>query len=258
VQISLASAWRPRGELNRFLRLLPRLEQVYPVMSISLPPDASPAVVQPLRSLPAVHLVETEDWSWGRHLALFDALDVGLEHIHYIDFDRLLRWVETRPEEWLESVQKIQHVDCLIMGRTAATYATHPQALVKTEAISNAVVSHLVGLKVDVSAGSKGFSREATEHLRKYSRPGRALGMDGEWPVLLMRGGFQINYSEVEGLDWESADRYQERSAGSAGQKLAAQAYDSDPASWAHRVSVAQEIIESAMEAAVRSLPEKS
>jgi hypothetical protein len=258
VQISLASAWRPRGELNRFLRLLSRLEQVYPVLSITLPPDVSPAVVQPLRSLQAVRLVGTKDWSWGRHLALFDALDSGLDHIHYIDFDRLLRWVETRPQEWLESVEKIRHVDCLIMGRTAAAYSTHPQALVKTEAISNAVVSHLVGLQVDVSAGSKGFSRAAAEHLRKYSRPGRALGTDGEWPVLLMRGGFQIHYTEVEGMDWESADRYQDRSAGITGQKLAAQAYDGDPASWAHRVSVAQEIIESAMDAAVRPLTEKS
>ncbi len=39
----------------------------------------------------------------------------------------VLRWMETRPGEWRETVEKIQSCDCLIVGRTQAAYATHPQ-----------------------------------------------------------------------------------------------------------------------------------
>jgi len=78
-------------------------------------------------------------------MALKIALQSPVAHIHYADMDRLLRWVETRPEEWREATLRIADGDYLVMGRSAAAYATHPQALVKTEEISNHLISRLVG-----------------------------------------------------------------------------------------------------------------
>ncbi len=244
--LSLASAWRPRGELKRFLNHLKQLNQVYSSIAISLPPDADGEIARELQ-LQNICVVVTRDWSHGRHAALQKASETNAEHIHYCDFDRLLHWVETRPDEWREAVAKIPATDCLIVGRTERAYRTHPLALVQTEAISNAVASHLLGRTMDVSAGSKAFSRRAAEYLMKHSPPGHALGTDSEWTLLLQRAGFRIDYIEADGLEWESADHFSDQVADENAQQRAAEVYDADPKHWAQRVQVAMEIVEMAL-----------
>jgi hypothetical protein len=247
--VVLASAWRPRGEMPRFQRLLPDLLCTYSGQAISLPPDAESEVLEILHTFPGIEVVVTPDWSGGRHLALQASLKFEATHVHYADFDRLLRWIETRPEEWQEIITDLQQVDCLVIGRTEAAYRTHPRALIETEAISNLVTSYLLGQAMDVSAGSKGFSRRAVEFLMEHCEPGRALGADADWLVTLHKGGFAVDYRVVDGLDWESADRFQTQAADGHYQKQAAEAYDRDPEHWAHRVRVALEIVESGIQA---------
>lgn len=268
--VSLAATWNPRGELPRLRRLLPLFEEAYAGVVVCFPPVADPPSVQEAReAIPGLgdvsfsHLpwrwVESPDWAWGRYLALKTALDeIPASHVQYADMDRLLRWMETRPEEWRETVDKIHHCDCLIVGRTQAAYATHPQSMVQTEAISNRVISSLLGQPLDVSAGSKGFSRAAADFIITNSAPGRALGTDGEWPILAQRGGFQIATVEVDGLDWESADRYQELAADPQWQRQLAAVIDTDPRSWAWRVEVANEIVDAGLDAHQRYIKEST
>ncbi|MBN1966397.1 MAG: hypothetical protein JW910_17235, partial [Anaerolineae bacterium] len=237
------------GELARFTALHSVLSNVYTGLAISLPPEADEALARDLAALPGVTVLVTADWSHGRHEALRAALAFEMGHVHSADFDRLLRWVETRPDEWRATVAAMLRADCLVVGRTPRAYATHPQALVQTEAISNAVFSHLLGQPLDLSAGSKGFSRAAAEVILRHSEPGCALGMDAAWPVLLQRAGFRIEAVLVEGLDWESADRWLDRAADDDAQRQAAETYDADPAHWARRVAVALEIVQSGLAA---------
>jgi hypothetical protein len=61
---------------------------------------------------------------------------------------------------------------------------------------------------MDVSAGSKSFSRPAAEHLVKHSQPDNSIGTDAEWSILLKQAGFRLEYIQVNGLDWESADQF--------------------------------------------------
>jgi hypothetical protein len=258
--IALAATWNPRGELGRFEQLLPILEELYAHMVISFPPIADDQVVRlftegKFSARRNITMVQNQIWSWGRYMALHRALQTSASHFHYADMDRLLRWVETRPAEWRDAVAQIEAGDYLIMGRSATAYATHPQALVKTEAISNRLISQLVGQALDVSAGSKGFSRRAAQFLVDQTQPGRALGADGAWTVLLHRAGFRLDYLEVDGLDWETADRYQTRSASAGQQQALAQAYDKDSAHWAMRVEVALEIVQAGLDAAAQNLP---
>lgn len=253
--IVLATAWHPRGELDRFLKLLSILQEAYIGMAISLPPGIEDSFVQQIESLDSVEVVLTPDWSWGRYLALQWAMQFPGTHVQYADFDRLLRWIETRREEWQEILQVIQGHDCLIIGRTPDSYQTHPQALVNTEAISNQVISYLLGQSLDISAGSKGFSRQAGEFILENCEPGHALGADAEWPLVLKKGGFQVHTIMVEGLDWESADRYRQEAADAQSQKDAAAAYDADPQNWARRVAVAEEIIRLGLETVDRVIP---
>jgi len=259
LRVALAVTWNPRGEMPRFERLLPELLQVYSSLAISFPPLADPQVTQAFTSGPYagrsdLRMYLNPDWAGGRYMALQTALELGADFIHYADMDRLLRWVETRPDEWRQEVQALQASDCLVMGRNEAAYQTHPRCLTQTEAISNRVVSHLLGQEMDVSAGSKGFSRRAAEYLVAHTQPRRALGTDAEWPILLQRAGYRVGYRAVDGLDWESADRFQEQAAGSADQRRAAERVDADPHSWEWRVQVAAEIVEAALETAGRGL----
>jgi len=259
MNVALGVTWNPRGELPRFERLLPQLEQVYSGLAVSFPPVTDAGVTRVFAEgkyagQPNLRVFVNQEWSAGRYMALRTALLFEADYIHYADMDRLLRWVETQPEEWQQSVQAIQLTDCLVMGRSEAAYHTHPKSLVQTEAISNRVVSQFLGLEMDVSAGSKGFSRLAAEFLAANTRPSRALGTDAEWPILLKRAGFRVDYLVVNGLDWESADRYQEQAADPEGQRSAAEQVDTDPQNWAWRVQVAHEIVEVALEAAHREI----
>lgn len=251
--VALASAWRPRGELPRFLNLLPQLEQVYRGIVISVPPEAAGSDdVRNLELPPGVFVAVTADWSHGRHAALSRALETNATHIHYADFDRILHWVETRAQEWRETVAAIETSDCLIIGRTAQAFQTHPQVLQQTEKIINSVLSHLLGKPLDLGAGSRGFSRRAAQFLMANSPPGRALGTDAEWPVLLHRAGFALDHIEVDGLDWESADHRQQRVADAEEQRHTAEMYDADPKRWARRVQIAQEIVHAGLDAMQR------
>ena len=170
MSIALAAAWYPRGELPRFWRLLPVLQQVYDFIVIYLSQNSDPEVRQALTNgeLPERYgllVISSEDWRSGRTVVLQAALQTPASHIHYVDMDRLLRWVETRQQEWQQTMQRLEGCDCLVMGRTAAAYSTHPQALLQTEAVSNLVVSHWLDQAMDVSGGSKGLSRRAAELL---------------------------------------------------------------------------------------------
>jgi hypothetical protein len=254
--VALASPWNPRGELTRFQRLHPLLQSVYSDMIITLPPQADEEAVKTLESLPHVRAVVTTEWQHGRYLSLKTALETGADHIHYADFDRLLRWVETRPDEWRQTAQVVVLSDCLVIGRTQRAWDTHPHALRETEAVSNGVFSHLLGIPLDLSAGSKGFSRAAAQVLVANTRPDRPMGADSEWIVLLHRAGFAIETVQVNGLDWESADRYRSTAADGHAQREAAAQYDLDPQHWAMRVAVAAEIVEAGLDALRRELVE--
>lgn len=241
----LAATWQPRGEMPRLLHFQNDLRRLYNGGAvIILPLEAARHDVFELNGIPGVRArMVRDDWSTGRHDALHEAVSAGADWIHYCDLDRWLRWVETRPDELARAVALLPTADCLLTSRSAAAFATHPLALQKTETLANEIFSHLLGRQVDLSPGSRGFSRRAAEFLLRHSPPGRAMGVDAEWLALLHRGGFTFAEMTVEGLDWESADQYQPTAADVARQRLVAAEYDSAAANWSHRVDVALEIV---------------
>ena len=50
MKVTLAAAWHPRGELERFLKLAPILREVYQHLVISVPPSAGPELERAVRS----------------------------------------------------------------------------------------------------------------------------------------------------------------------------------------------------------------
>jgi hypothetical protein len=170
--------------------------------------------------------------------------------------DRLIRWVETRPDEWRQTLERIPACDCLIIGRTEAAWATHPQVMIQVEKIINTTFSYMLGQEYDFGAGSKSFSRRAAAYILANSQPENALGTDTEWPILLHRGGFNLDSVVVDGLDWEIADQYQEEAADESRQRALAQAYDANVKHWTYRVSSTVEVVEAGLDALQRPLVE--
>lgn len=250
----LACTWQPRGELSRLQRLLPQLRQAYSGMAFALPPEADSQLLLLMESLVGRTVIVPGDWSHGRHAALQKALEHAGEAIHYADLDRLLHWVEAWPEEWQEVLTVIPRTDCLLLGRTARAWGTHPLAMQETERSINDTFSHLLGRPVDLGAGSRGFSRAAAMFLLTNSPPGNAPGTDAEWPVLLQRAGFAIDYRAVEGLEWESADQPWGRPADDETRRRVAAAYDQDLGHWLQRTKLALEIIQAGVAATRRQL----
>lgn len=253
MMITLTTTWNPRGELPRLQRFFPKVKEVYNHFVVVLPPEVEPALVAEVESLGMIAVIP-KDWSAGRYLALHTALETEDDIIHYVDLDRLLRWIETRENEWRWSVGLLGDADCICFGRTPAAYASHPRALIDTEVTSNRVISHLIGWHLDVSAGSKGFTRQAALFLDAHTQPGAPMGLDAAWLVLLNRAGYRIKYVEVDGLDWESADQYRLDAADAETQLQAATEYDADPSNWDLRVKVADEVVKTGLSSANQEL----
>jgi hypothetical protein len=240
--------------MTRLERILPTLRGVYAGLTVVVPPHTTPDVVDCLREWFGAGLVVSGEWAHGRDLALAHALDFDGEFVQYVDMDRLIRWVETRPEEWQRVAAEIPAHECLVIGRTEAAWETHPRALRETERVTSHVFSALLGQALDLSAGAKGFSRAAAAWIVRNSVPGRALGKDSEWVILAHRGGFRVSQVLVEGLDWEIPDRYQERAADGDRMSRVREEYDANVESWRMRVGVAREIAEAGVEALTRPL----
>jgi len=253
ISIYLATTWYPRGELPRFSRFLPILEDVYAGIVISLIPSDDQDAMQQFKSgqfssNSKVTLFVNEDRQRGRYMAIKKALDTPADFIHYADMDRLLHWVETRPEELKQAVGEIMKSDCIIFGRTQAAYRTHPQALITTERISNRIVSDILKIEMDVSAGSKSFSRTAAQHIIDNCQTDNSIGTDAEWPICIKQAGFILEYIQVEGLEWESADQFLSRAATADERAQSAREYDADPKHWSRRIEIADEIIQTAID----------
>ncbi len=254
MSVVLATTYHPRGEINRLRRLYPLLQAIYTDIAISMPPHAHSEDVEAVKALPNVRAFVNTEWPQGRYMALKKSLETDASHVHYADMDRLLRWVEIAPDELRQTAERIEQSDCLVIGRTEQAWDTHPQALRQTEKISNSVFSALLGQELDLSAGSKAFSRRAVEFLMVNSLPARAMGADSEWIVVLHRAGFKVESLLVNGLDWETADRYSDQAADAETQRRAAEIYDTDAQHWAMRVGVALEIVQSGLDAMRREL----
>jgi hypothetical protein len=250
--------WLPRGEQERLRRFYPALRALYGSIVLSVPPDADPAALDVLKGLPDITWSDA-DWFAGRHAVMRAALETDAQYVQYADCDRIIRWIETQPDELCATVERIQTTDCLIIGRTEAGFATHPMAQQQTERLSNQVCSRMIGERLlDLSSGSKGFSRAAVEFLMRVSPFSGVMGTDSEWVILLHRAGFRLDTVEVEGLDWETADRYLPSAADAETQRRVAAEYDAKPDAWSLRVRWAQEIIDAGYAALERPLGEKT
>lgn len=247
MSVALAGTWLPRGELPRFERLHPQLMGSFQSVTLIMPPEEQ-TMAAAANQLPGVRAIASERWRVGRNESLAVALEMGATHLMYSDFDRVLRWIECYPDELEQTIERIQQSNCLVIGRTARAFETHPHSLRESEQIINDVFAHITGLRYDICVAARGLSRAAAQRVLAESRVQSALGVDGEWIYLLQRAGYNLDYVEVEGMEWETADQYLPTAADVETQRRVAEAYDAVPGNWAQRVYVARQIIAALLE----------
>jgi hypothetical protein len=168
----------------------------------------------------------------------------GTSHLQMCDFDRAIHWVANYPEELREVIAEITNYDLLVLGRTERAWATHPPYQRETEPLFNRVFALVTGLRWDVGAGSRGFSRRAAETVLEVSRE-RTVGIDAELPLLLLkRGGFRVGHRLCEGLEFETADRFRAEIESAGSYEAWEAQMSADPQRWVFRMKLAQTIAE--------------
>jgi hypothetical protein len=177
------------------------------------------------------------------------AVASGASAIEYLDMDHLIRWIETRPDEWYKVTETAAHTPFLVIGRSPQAYSTYPRAIRETERPINSILSRFLGQEMDLCVGARGMSRDVACMVQRESTSVEAFCADTEWPAIAFRRGVAITYVEADGLDWESADRYQSTAADAARQSQLAAQYDREPENWSYRVRSAEAMIRSGLAA---------
>ena len=245
----------PDGRLyTQFIRALPTLTAVFSGVAIQASAVANSQTLQLLADYGAVIQQTTADHDKGaaslgrsRRHAIALALGQDAEYIVLCDGDRALHWAEFYPDELAEIAQFITEYDFTVIGRTPRAFARHPYIQTDTERIVNRVFAQLSGLAWDITAATRGLSRDAAAWIVNKSRDD-SLGVDGSWPLLLQRqGGFKLGYAEIEGMEFETADRYQAEIAAVGGYQNWLIQLNADPQKWLHRLDLARIEIEAMM-----------
>jgi hypothetical protein len=184
----------------------------------------------------------------SRRRVLRAGLDGSTSHFHIVDMDRVLHWAANYPGELSETVAHIPERNFTIFGRTPRAFLTHPRNQIETEAIANKVFSLIYGKDVDITAASRGISSKAAEVILRYSK-GRFFDSDSEWPtILLCKSSLKIDYTEVEGLEWETRLKREEMTLPDGRRVDLKDYYEQNPESWVYRVMLAHMISRAALD----------
>ena len=131
------------------------------------------------------------------------------QRIFHIDFDRLVHWINTYPEELTNLLQKNINVEYLHIGRTTRDFNTHPKTQTETERIMNEFGSKILGLEntMDIISVCYIFTKDLGEKILKINNFTKT-GFYGSWPIYFWNFAHSKSYIEVEGHEWETPDRF--------------------------------------------------
>jgi hypothetical protein len=171
----------------------------------------------------------------ARKQAVELALGFNSPMVLYCDCDRILHWAEKFPEELADVLSQIPKHDFTVIGRTERAYQTHPRTQRDTEAIVNHLYSLITSQPWDVLAGTRGLSIPAAQAIIEGCTD-EEITVDISWPLhLIADGRFSLGYIDVEGMEFETPDRYPQEIADAGGLSAWMDRIDSDPEVWLHR-----------------------
>lgn len=236
-------------------RVLPALLRAFSSVTVLITPqtvDAGEAALtrggaRVQRAAPGLPIGHLHLGLW-RRLALAAAIDGsdGAGQVVFCDLDRALHWAEQFPEELAAAIAFAVDYDCVVFGRTARAFATHPRAQRDTEALANHGFALASGLPWDVMTAARGLS-PAAARLIVDRCDDDTVGSDCSWPLLCRRAGMRLGYLETEGMEFETLDRFGDELEALGGGPAWLDRFDADPRQWALRLGLARAEVESAI-----------
>ncbi|MHA1274876.1 MAG: hypothetical protein ACTSQP_12155 [Promethearchaeota archaeon] len=133
------------------------------------------------------------------------------KRILYVDFDRLIHWINNYPDELIETLKKAMEVDLLHIGRSKRAFSTHPNTQQKTERIINSLCSKALNFTEsrDIISVCYSFTPHLADRLLDYNYK-TEMGFYCLWPIILWINANNKLYIEVEGQEWETPDRFED------------------------------------------------
>lgn len=164
-----------------------------------------------------------------RRQALALALKFDAPFLMYCDGDRVLHWADRYPNELPRLVACLPENDFTIIGRTPRAFETHPGYQRDTEGIINRVYAAISGFPWDVTAAARGLSRQAAAAILAGC-PDDDITNDVSWPLFLQSAtDLTLGYTAVEGLEFETGDRFAEEIAAAGSYDKWLKQIDADP-----------------------------
>jgi hypothetical protein len=232
--------------LDQARRVLPRLAAHYAGIAVQATTKSEPRGLALLRAHASDLRVEPPDGREGlmsvgkaRREVVAQALAMGADYVHLCDYDRALHWAEFHNDELAQVVAQLPAHDFTVLGRTERAFNSHPRVQRDTERIINALFAASFGQAWDVTAASRGVSRAAAGWLARHSDDD-TIGNDCSWPLLLRRSPLSLGYLATEGLEFETADRFDDAIAAAGGRAQWMDQLDADPRAWAMRLELAR------------------
>lgn len=168
----------------------------------------------------------------------------GPEKIFSCDFDRILHWINTYPQELIKITKTSDRSDFLLIGRTARAFKTHPKTQIETESIADQLSSKLLGFRQtrDIISACWRLTPTLAETLLHLPTRNR-YGFYAEWPIHAWQHADNPHYIEAEGLEWETPDRYREEIE-KMGYETWLQSFQA-PREWEKRITMLRDWIDS-------------
>jgi hypothetical protein len=249
MSVALAITYHdPLGRLALLAeRAVPILARLFTGIAVQASPQANERTLAVFASHDATIVREpmpTSNSATGlghaRRRAIERAQAFGASHTLLCDADRALFWAERHPHELGAITAVIHEANCTVFGRTPAAFQSHPAVQRETEAIVNRVFGTLTGTAWDVTAAARGLSQRAVAALVAGCADD-AISVDVSWPLFLRQvGGFTFAYYAVDGLAFETPDRFAPEIAAAGGYEQWLGQLDASPRNWARRLELAR------------------
>mgnify|MGYP000114529167 CR=1 FL=1 len=235
----------PEGRLiETAQRLLPHLAPLFDGIALQASQTTKKGMLEQIQSLGGVTQRDDEDGyavllGKKRRDAVTLALSLETSHVLYVDFDRLLHWFEKYPDELEMTLNTVSQSDVTIIGRTPRAFASHPRNMRETESMVNHIFALTTGHIWDMLAAARAFSRKAAQIIVDESKDD-AISNDVSWPLLLLRKeGLSFDYLELNGFEYETADRFANEIEVAGGLEGWLEGLEKDPKRWATRLHYA-------------------
>ena len=194
--------------------ILPKINELFIGGIICLTPYTNKEVLNFLTDEGFIAVIEPSDrqidtYRTALRTALENIDDSAYQRIFHIDFDRLIHWINTYPEELSHILQNNSDVDYLHIGRTSRAFSTHPTTQKRTEIIVNEIGSKILGFNgiKDLISVCYFFTKALGQRILEVNHS-TASGFYSTWPIYLWSYAPSKRYVEVEGHEWETPDRF--------------------------------------------------